>query len=83
MVGAILLFIALPDAETPVVLSSSMDPILALGIGVLSATAAAMGYHLYLGRFTSMWIARGVFLTVAIGIAAAFLAFLLTIGRTS
>ncbi|RMA43966.1 hypothetical protein [Rhodophyticola porphyridii] len=33
----------------------------ALGVALLAATVAGMGYHLYLGRFTSVWAARGVF----------------------
>ena len=80
IVGAILLFIAQPQHRVPLELTSNPDLILGSGVGVLSATAAAMGYHLYLGRFASAWAARGVFLMVSIGIAISFLMFLAAIG---
>lgn len=83
VIGAILLFVSLPNAETTIAFSFSIDPILAMGIGLFSATAAAMGYHLYLGRFTSIRVARGVFLIVGIGIAVSFLAFLTVIGQAT
>ena len=41
----------------------------AVGTALLAATAAGMFYHLYLGRFTSVWPARGVFTLVFLGIA--------------
>ncbi len=41
----------------------------AIGTGLLAATAAGMFYHLYLGRFTSVWPARGVFTLVYFAIA--------------
>lgn len=31
------------------------------GIGLFAAALAGMFYHLYLGRFTSVWKARGLF----------------------
>ncbi len=31
------------------------------GIGLFAAALAGMFYHLYLGRFTSVWNARGLF----------------------
>ncbi len=44
----------------------------ALGIALLSASFAGMLYHLYLGRFTSVWRARGIFTIVFLVIAALF-----------
>ena len=82
-IGAILLFVSMPNAETTIALSSSIDPIMAMGTGVFSATAAAMGFHLYLGRFASIRVARGVFLIVGIGIAVSFLTFLKVTGQAS
>lgn len=32
-----------------------------LGVSLFAATLAGMFYHLYLGRFTSVWRTRGVF----------------------
>lgn len=42
----------------------------ALGVSLFAATLAGMFYHLYLGRFTSVWKARGVFSLIYLGFAA-------------
>ena len=43
----------------------------ATAVAFLAATTAAMFYHLYLGRFTSVWAARSVFAGVYLAIAGA------------
>jgi hypothetical protein len=44
----------------------------ALGIALVSASVAGMLYHLYLGRFDSVWAARGVFTAIFLGLSAVF-----------
>ena len=43
-----------------------------LAVGLLAAGAGGMLYHLYVGRFTDLRLARGVFAAVYLGLAAAF-----------
>lgn len=43
-----------------------------LGTVLVPACVAAMLYHLYLGRFTRVWAARGVFAAVFLGFSALF-----------
>ena len=42
----------------------------AMGVAILAATIGGMFYHLYLGRFDSIWRARIVFALVYLGAAA-------------
>jgi hypothetical protein len=44
----------------------------AFAVGLLAASVAGMLYHLYLGRFTDVWAARGVFTLVYLGLVALF-----------
>lgn len=44
----------------------------AFGVGVMAAAVAGMLYHLYLGRFESVWKARGVFTVVYLATSALF-----------
>lgn len=44
----------------------------AIATGLIAAAVAGMLYHLYLGRFTRVWAARGVFTAVYLGLAALF-----------
>ena len=44
----------------------------AIATGLIAAAVAGMLYHLYLGRFTRVWAARGVFTVVYLGLAALF-----------
>ena len=72
--GAVLLFLSLSRNDR---LDAAEPGLLPLGIGILSATIAAMGHHLYLGRFASVATARWTFLAVALGLAAALSAIFL------
>lgn len=42
----------------------------AFGISFFAASLAGMFYHLYLGRFTSAWTARGLFSLIYLGFSA-------------
>lgn len=42
----------------------------AFGISLFAACLAAMFYHLYLGRFISVWKARGLFSLIYLGFSA-------------
>ncbi len=44
----------------------------AFAVGLISATVAGMLYHLYLGRFEQVWVARGVFAGVYLFLSALF-----------
>jgi hypothetical protein len=44
----------------------------AVAVGLISAAAAGMLYHLYLGRFERVWAARGVFSAVYLALSALF-----------
>jgi hypothetical protein len=44
----------------------------ALAVGLLVAGSAGMLYHLYLGRFAELWVARGVFVAVYLALAAVY-----------
>ena len=46
--------------------------LVAIAIGLMAAAVAGMLYHLYLGRFTRVWAARGVFLGVFLALSAGF-----------
>ena len=50
-----------------------------LGIALVSAAVAGMLYHLYLGRFTRVWAARGVFTALFMGVSALFSLVLLSL----
>lgn len=44
----------------------------ALAAGLISAAVAGMLYHLYLGRFDSVWAARGIFSAVYLALCGLF-----------
>ncbi len=46
--------------------------IAAIATGLIAAATAGMLYHLYLGRFDRVWVARGIFAAVYLGLAALF-----------
>ncbi len=74
VLAAFLLFAAnaanpgLQPAPQPALLTSPV--LLAAGVGLMAATLGGMGYHLFLGRFASLWPARAVFFAVSLGLAA-------------
>ena len=64
-VSAALLFAALVfEDEFP-----QTELLSTIGTALLAATVAGMFYHLYLGRFDSIWRARSVFTLVFLGFA--------------
>jgi len=65
-----LIFIAIV-VDGPV-LGMSPTGLSALAVGVVAACVAGMLYHLYLGRFTNVWAARGVFTLVYLFCAGLF-----------
>jgi hypothetical protein len=69
-VAAALVFVAIL-AEGPVA-GMTPDWIAALGVGLMAAAVSGMLYHLYLGRFESVWTARGVFTLVYLVTSALF-----------
>jgi hypothetical protein len=50
----------------------SLRGLAAFAVGLISAAVAGMLYHLYLGRFESVWKARGVFTLVYLVTSALF-----------
>ena len=54
------------------ILGMSPFAIAAFAFGVMAACVAGMLYHLYLGRFTEAWAARGVFSLVYLMMTALF-----------
>lgn len=77
--GALLGQLGAAAAALVLMVSLSLDgPVLgfplltisALGVGLFAAATSGMFYHLYLGRFTSVWKARGVFAAVYLGFSA-------------
>ena len=70
-IGAIILFVAYTFDQRPEPVPAPVPGLMAGGVGILSAATGGMGYHLFLGRFTSLWAARRVFLCVSLGLAVA------------
>ena len=67
--GAVVFFAAIvggPDGP------GAQRALATLAVGLLSAGAAGMLYHLYLGRFASLATARAVFVAVYLGLGAIF-----------
>ncbi|MBF9047854.1 hypothetical protein LSUCC0031_12080 [Rhodobacterales bacterium LSUCC0031] len=50
-----------------------------LGVALVAAAVSGMLYHLYLGRFTRVWAARGVFTALFMGVSALFSIVLLSL----
>jgi hypothetical protein len=69
-VAAALVFVAIL-VEGPVA-GLAPQRIAALGVGLMAAAVSGMLYHLYLGRFESVWAARGVFTLVYLAASALF-----------
>ncbi len=46
--------------------------VVAFAVGLIAAAVAGMLYHLYLGRFERVWVARGIFTGVFLGLAFVF-----------
>jgi hypothetical protein len=72
VVSAIMLFVAIVMADSLEGMGLSARSLSAFGIALLAASVVGMLYHLYLGRFTSVWAARGVFTAVFLLVAAVF-----------
>ena len=68
-IGAIMLFATSLLSKDSQATAWPFSVLLAGGVGVLSAATGGMGYHLFLGRFTSLRAARGAFLCVSLGLA--------------
>ncbi|MFN3263046.1 MAG: hypothetical protein ACE37J_21050 [Pikeienuella sp.] len=68
--AASLVFVAI-IADGPV-LGVEPEGLAAFAVGLISAAAAGMLYHLYLGRFERVWTARGVFSAVYLALSAMF-----------
>lgn len=68
--GAVMLLVASAWSKDGQATAWPFSALLAGGVGVLSAATGGMGYHLFLGRFTSLQTARGAFLCVSLGLAA-------------
>lgn len=66
--AGIVLFVSL-TLDSPVL---GVEPFMvsAFGISLFSAMLVAMFYHLYLGRFVSVWKARGLFSLIYLGFSA-------------
>lgn len=69
-VAAALVFVAIV-VRGPVA-GIAPEALAAFGVGVMAAAVAGMLYHLYLGRFESVWKARGVFTLVYLVTSALF-----------
>jgi hypothetical protein len=69
-VAAALIFVAI--ALDGPVMGVSAAGLIAFAVGMMAACVAGMLYHLYLGRFTRVWAARGVFTLVYLGLSALF-----------
>ena len=67
VLACILVFVAIV-VQAPVAGIPSAD-LAAFGIGLIAASVAGMLYHLYLGRFDSVWVARAVFTLVYLVLA--------------
>jgi hypothetical protein len=72
VVSAILLFVALVLQDALAALGVPARALSALGVALLAASVVGMLYHLYLGRFISVWAARGVFTVVFLLVSALF-----------
>ena len=70
-IGAIILFVAYAMEQRSDLTPAYIPGLMAGGVGVMSAATGGMEYHLFLGRFTSIWAARGVFLCVAVALGVA------------
>lgn len=70
VVGAVIVFVAILRADG--VAGLPPERIAAFGVGLMAAAVAGMLYHLYLGRFQEVWVARGVFLLVYLFVSALF-----------
>ena len=69
VLGAAFVFLAIVAGP---VAGIAPQHIAAFGVGLLSAAVSGMLYHLYLGRFTEVWAARGVFTGVYLGVSLVF-----------
>jgi hypothetical protein len=70
VVSVMVMFVAIL-VEGPIAGLSPLR-VAAIATGLIAAAVAGMLYHLYLGRFTRVWAARGVFTAVYLGLAALF-----------
>lgn len=77
VIAVALIFVAILSQGGALGLSSAS--LAGLGIALVSAAVAGMLYHLYLGRFTRVWAARGVFSALFIGVSAVFSLVLLSL----
>lgn len=67
--GGVIAFVAI--VAGPVAGFAPRD-VAGLAAGLIAASMAGMLYHFYLGRFTEVWAARGVFTAVFLGLWLVF-----------